>query len=213
MAIKLGFESQKPKKEKVTVVKDEARELVSIVHTAINSDLYMPSLTQKFDKDTEEIVLERHEIITMLQDELKKNHIPYDLGLRIIEDGENRVLQAVIASDIFATVADQENFAHMSNYLEDGEFVIEFSEFDADGNANFLTEDDAPIEYWLSKASEWDVQTLPALKTAIGTVGKVKLCAHFTNEGLNFETFTNRYLTDKGVAGCTDKKVKGFSLQ
>lgn len=210
MVIDLGFKSQKPKKAKVTIVKDEARELQPIDHISVNTDFYMPSQTTKTDKDTNEIILERHPIITMIQDELKKNFIDYDLGLRITED---RIMQVIIQSDIFATVAEQEEFAHMKDYLLNGEFVVEFSEFDEDGNANFVVEEDSPVEYWLSNASAWDVETLPVLRTHLGTVGKVKLCAYFTTEGLNFETFTNRFLTDKGVAGCTDKKVKGFSLQ
>lgn len=207
--INLGFESQKKLKEKVVVVKDEARKLQSIVHTEINTDFYMPSQTQKVDKD-DKVILERHEIITMIQDELKKNFIPYDLGLRVTE---NNILEAVIKSEVFTQVANQENLAHMKEYLEKGEFVVRFSELDEDDNANFIVEEDAPTEYWLNKASSWDIKTLPVLKTFIGTVGKVKLCAHFTNEGLHFETFTNRFITDKGVAGCTDKKVKGFSIQ
>ena len=210
MAINLGFTSQKPKKAKVTLVKDEARELQPIEHNVVNTDLYVPSLTTKTDKETEEITLERHQIITMIQDELKKNYIPYDLGLRVTDEN---ILQAVIQSDIFATAVDQEGLEHMKDYLANGEFVIEFSEFDEDGEANFVIEEGAPTEYWLSNASPWDIDTLPVLKTHLGTVGKVKIRAHFTNEGLNFETFTNRFLTDKGVSGCTDKKIKGFSLQ
>jgi hypothetical protein len=213
MALKFGFESQKPKKEREHLVKEEARELREILHTQVNTDFYMPSLTQKFDKDTEDVVQERHEIVNMIQDELRKNHIEYDLGMRVVEDGEEKILEVVIRSDVFVEVADREEWAHMREYLENGEFVIKFAERDEDEHKNFEVEEGAPVEYWLNKASTWDKLTLPTLRTAVGTVGKVKLLAHFTNEGLHFTTFTNRFVSDKGEPIATIKSWKGFSLQ
>ena len=208
MAIKLGFESQKPKTEKVVVVKTEARELIEVTFGVLNSDFYMVSLTQKLDKDTKEVVLPRHEIPMMVQDELKKNHIKYDLGMRV--NGEE--LEVVIKSEVFKTVTD-EAYASIAEDLANGEFIVKFTQFDEDGNANFIVDEDAPTEYWLGQATEWDIATLPVLRTHVGTVGKIKLCAYFTNEGLNFETFANREISNDGTASCTAKKIKGFSLQ
>ena len=213
MAIEFGFKSQKISKKRTKIEKGEARELNYIGIEDVNTDFYMGSLTQKKDKDTGEVTLNRHEIITMLQDEFDVKEIPYDLGLRVVEVDGAPQLQAVIKSEAFEEAADVPEYAYMKEYLQNGEFVIRFSKTDDDGGINFEVDEDAPTEYWLSKITKWDAFTLPTLKSALGTVGKIKLRAFFTNEGLNFETMTNRWIDDEGKINYTSKKFKGFSLQ
>lgn len=211
MDLKLGVEIKKERKGRVKLEKLEARPLEEILHTQVNHDLYMPALSTRKDKETEEIEIERHYVLTFVQEQLKDNGIPYDMGIRVVDNE----LQVVIKADIFKEeeVKNQPSFECVREYMEQGEFVVKFSKINGDGQENFVVEEDAPTEYWLSNISKWDEYTLPTLRSAFGTVGKVAIKAYFTKEGLNFETITNRYETEDGKIHSSNKKIKGFSPQ
>jgi len=211
MDLKLGIEIKKERKGKAKLEKFYAQPYNEITHEHINRDLYMPAVSTRRNKETEEIEIERHYILTFIQEQLKDNGIAYDLGLRVVDNE----LQFVIQSDIFKEdeVKEQPEFAAIKEYMEHGEFVVRFTAVNNDNKPNFVIDDEAPTEYWLSKISLWDEYALPTLKSALGTVGKVGICAYFTKEGLNFETITNRYATKDGEIHSSNKKIKGFSPQ